>query len=135
MLFYSLKIKSSYWKNTHHWKVLIYFESSTYQLKKCNCVDLLTKKTECTPKGGIIWTGKKVALIELIYALFIDGAYNNGNADLTDIVKSFEIAFQIDLGNFSRTFSEIKARKMNRIKYMEVLTDKLSAKMDESDDF
>ena len=96
---------------------------------------MISKKAECAPKVGIIWTGKKVALIELIYALFIDGAFNNGNADLNEIVKAFEIAFQIDLGNFSRTFSEIKARKMNRIKYMEVLTDKLSAKMDESDDF
>ena len=95
---------------------------------------MLAKKTECTPKVGIIWTGKKVALIELIYALFIDGAFNNGNADLNEIVKALEIAFQIDLGNFSRTFSEIKARKMNRIKYLDILIEKLSSKMDESDD-
>ena len=115
--------------------ILIYLESSIGLLKKFNCIDLISKKAECVPKVGIIWTGKKVALIELIYALFIDGAFNNGNADLNEIVKAFEIAFQIDLGNFSRTFSEIKARKMNRIKYMEVLADKLSAKMDESDDF
>ena len=115
--------------------ILIFLESSISQLKHSKRIDLLARKEEFVPKNTLSWTAKKVALIELIYALFIDGAFNNGNADLTEIVKAFEIAFQIDLGNFSRTFSEIKSRKMSRIKYLEVLTEKLISKMDESDDF
>lgn len=46
------------------------------------------------------WSGSKTALIELIYALHSQGVFDNGNADIKVIAKTFERAFNIDLGDF-----------------------------------
>src|SRR5690606_15642642 len=53
------------------------------------------------------WTGPKVGMIELIYALHTAGVFNNGVSDLREIAKGFGCAFDIDVGQFHRTFYEI----------------------------
>jgi hypothetical protein len=58
------------------------------------------------------WTASKTALTELIYAVL--GVFNNGNTDIKLIAKTFEEAFNIELGDFYHTFMELKARKINR---------------------
>lgn len=80
------------------------------------------------------WTGSKVALIELIYALHAEGVFNNGQSELKEVVKSFESAFGIDLGQFNRVFLEIRARKSERTKFLNVLKEKLVLRMDDADE-
>lgn len=80
------------------------------------------------------WTGSKVALIELIYALHAEGVFNNGQSDLKEVVKSFESAFGVDLGQFNRVFLEIRARKLERTKFLNVLKEKLILRMDDADE-
>jgi hypothetical protein len=80
------------------------------------------------------WTGSKVALIELIYALHAEGVFNNGNTELKELVKSFESAFNIELGQFNRVFLEIRARKSERTKFLNALKDKLIFRMDYADE-
>lgn len=80
------------------------------------------------------WTGSKVALIELLYALHTEGVINNGNADLKEIAALFESAFAVDLGQYHRTFLEIRARKSERAKFLIGLRDKLLVRMDEADE-
>src|SRR5690606_21653663 len=80
------------------------------------------------------WTGSKTALTELIYALYEQGVFNNGNADIKLIAKTFETAFNIDLGDFYHTFMELKARKINRTKFLDSLCEALIKKMDEQDE-
>lgn len=83
---------------------------------------------------GQSWTGSKVALIELIYALHAEGVFNNGQSELKEIVKSFESAFGVDLGQFHRVFLEIRARKSERTKFLNVLKEKLVLRMDDADE-
>ncbi len=80
------------------------------------------------------WTASKTALTELIYALYSHGVFNNGNTDIKLIAKKFEDTFNIDLGDFYHTFMELKARKMNRTKFLDSLCEALIKKMDEQDE-
>lgn len=84
--------------------------------------------------AGLNWTGSKVALIELIYSLYYQGVFDNGNSDIRIIAKYFETTFNIDLGDFYHTYLEIKNRKINRTKFLDTLRDGLIRKMDEQDE-
>lgn len=74
----------------------------------------------------------KTALTELIYALHSPGAF--GNADIIAIAKTLQSTFNISLGDFYHTFMELKARKINRTKFLDSLRDALIRKMDEQDE-
>ena len=80
------------------------------------------------------WTGSKASLIELIYALHYQGAFNNGNNDIQVIAKDFEKNYNIDLGNFYQTYLELRTRKMNRTKFLDALREGLIKKLDEQDE-
>lgn len=84
--------------------------------------------------ASLNWTANKAALTELIYALYSHGVFNNGNTDIKLIAKTFEDTFNIDLGDFYHTFMELKARKMNRTKFLDNLCEALIKKMDEQDE-
>ncbi|MCB0447991.1 MAG: RteC domain-containing protein, partial [Gelidibacter sp.] len=77
----------------------------------------------------LFWTAHKVDLIELIYALYTSGAINRGTANINDIANSFEILLGADLGDFYRTYSEIRARKIHRTKFMDALRESLDRHM------
>jgi len=93
-----------------------------------------------TPMGHTLvqettkWTAPKVALVELIYALHAQGAINNGASDLQDIARFFEKAFNLELGQFHKTFLEIRERKADRTKFLNALKEKLLRRMDEADE-
>ncbi len=80
------------------------------------------------------WTGSKVALIELVYALHYQGVFDNGNNDIRVVAQYFESTFDIDLGNFYQTYLELRNRKMNRTKFLNGLQETLIKKMDEMDE-
>ncbi|WP_185211627.1 RteC domain-containing protein [Sphingobacterium mizutaii] len=80
------------------------------------------------------WTGSKVALIELIYALHYQGVFDNGNNDIRVVAQYFESAFGIDLGNFYQTYLELRNRKMNPTKFLDALREELMRRMDEQDE-
>ena len=93
-----------------------------------------SEKSQRKPNVKLTWTGSKVALIELIYALHTEGVFNNGAADLKDIAEYFEHTFEIDLGQYRRVFLEIRARKSDRTKFLTTLNDSLQKRMENSDD-
>lgn len=84
-------------------------------------------------QSKLFWTGNKVDLIELIYALHASGAINSGTADIKEMAIACEQAFNIDLGNYYHTFVEIRTRKMNKIKFMMKLNESLEKRLEESD--
>lgn len=84
--------------------------------------------------ASLNWTASKTALIELIYGLYSQGVFSNGNADIKVIAKTFEDTFNIDLGDFYHTYLELKSRKINRTKFLDSLRDTLIRKMDEQDE-
>lgn len=86
-----------------------------------------------TDLPNLNWTGSKTVLTELIYALHTQGIFNNSNADIKSIVKVFDSTFNIDLGDFYHTFLELRSRKINRTKFLDILKETLIRKMDEHD--
>ena len=66
--------------------------------------------------------------------MHIQGVFDNGNAEIKLIAKTFETAFNIDLGDFYHTFMELKARKINRTKLLDSLCEAMIKKMDEQDE-
>lgn len=80
------------------------------------------------------WTGSKVDLIELIYALHSEGVFNNGATGLKEVITFFESSFNIDLGQFHRVFLEIRNRKTERTKFLNTLKNKLIIRMDNADE-
>ncbi len=85
------------------------------------------------PKVNAKWTGSKVALIELIYAIQTSGCINNGKSDLKKMTSYIENLFNIDLGDIYRTFLEIRGRKGNRVQCLDQLRKDLIIRMDEAD--
>ena len=133
------------------WLDTFYFEadhrfstSHNYKVAKILANDLIQVYLEdqlnnkhykkANSKSPLSWTGSKTALTELIYALYAQGVFNNGNTDIKLIAKTFESTFNIDLGDFYHTFMELKARKINRTKFLDILCEALIKKMDEQNE-
>ncbi|WP_159777633.1 RteC domain-containing protein [Flavobacterium sp. 9AF] len=93
-----------------------------------------SEKSQRKPNIKLMWTGSKVSLTELLYALHSEGVFNNGAADLKDIAEYFEHIFEIDLGQYRRAFLEIRARKSERTKFITSLNETLLKRMDNADD-
>lgn len=90
-------------------------------------------QAETFDRTPLKWTGSKSAATELIYGLYLQGVFNNGNTDIVTIVRFFEQIFGVNLGDFYHTFLEIKSRKINRTKFIDSLHDALIKKMDEQE--
>lgn len=85
-------------------------------------------------KVKLTWTVGKIFLIELIYALYLFGAFNHRKATLKQIFAYFEEVFNIDLGaNPSKAYTEMRERKQ-RTTFLDKLKEILTNKMDEDDE-
>ena len=87
-----------------------------------------------TSKKVVRWTGPKAHFIELVYALHTCGMFNNGNIELKTLVISLSNAFEIEAGQFNRTFLELRSRKSDRTKFLSILAQQLTKRMDDADD-
>jgi hypothetical protein len=84
-------------------------------------------------KSGPVWTGPRVWLIELVYALKAAGVLNKGKVDIKDIANVAGPMFQKDLGEYYRAFQEIRLRKKNRTVFLDLLKTSLTEYMDDAD--
>lgn len=108
-------------------KIKNYLETKIEKLKERNTITIPpTRKTQK-------WTGSKVALVELIYALHAEGIFNYGRTELKEVANAFEVAFDVDLGQFNRKFLEIRARKSDRAKFLTLLKEKFILRMNDAD--
>jgi hypothetical protein len=103
------------------------------QLSALDNKETIHHKHQVAPKVKLSWTDSKVALIELLYAFYYQGSFNNGKADLKEIAAYFEVMFNIDLGDVYRTWYSIKSRKVESTAYLETLKALLQKKIDEPD--
>lgn len=81
-------------------------------------------------QGLLRWTASKASLIELIYALYYTGSVNSGR-DIKSIVKGVEVCFNIRLGNYYKTFQDLRLRKKGQTTFLDHLREKLQLRMDE----
>ena len=63
--------------------IQVYLEGEIHKLEK----RMVPINTSDLTLGKQKWTGSKVALVELIYALHAEGVFNNGSSDLKDVIK------------------------------------------------
>ncbi len=113
-----------------HDLVQVYLETKILKMGKKE----FKEKSQLEPNGKINWTGSKVALIEILYAFHTKGVFNNGAAELKEIASYFEEIFQIDLGQYRRTFLEIRDRKSDKTKFVSSLVEELMKRMEETDE-
>lgn len=79
------------------------------------------------------WTGQKVDLIELIYALQASGVFDHGHSSVKKIADFFQEHFECNLGDVYRCYSELRFRKKSRTKFLDQLAEQLQKKMDSDD--
>src|SRR5690606_23809350 len=92
-----------------------------------------TKASVAKSDNPLRWTTSKVDLIELVYALHAAGVFNNGRADIKEIAECLQRIFDVDLGQYNRVFYDIRARKINKTKFLDALKDGLKKRMNETD--
>ena len=112
--------------------LIIYLKREIDKLENNNSME--TNYGAYTNQSKLFWTGNKTDLIELIYALHSSGSVNSGTADIKEMASACEQMFNIDLGDYYRTFLEIRSRKINQTKYIDKLKDSLENKMLDSDE-
>jgi hypothetical protein len=79
------------------------------------------------------WTANKTDLIELIYALQASGAIKDGQAGIKEMVTACEQMFNIELGQYYKTYVELRTRKKDRTSFITLLKQKLEYKMNNDD--
>lgn len=89
--------------------------------------------TDLSVRQRSLWTDSKAALIELAYAMYARGSVNNGKGDIKAVIAALESTFNIQVGNFYRTFQNMRIRKKNRTNYLDSLKESLVKKMDDTD--
>lgn len=118
-------------------KIIAYESLSVFILEAINALELKQSNrtnSASEKKQKLTWTGSKVSLIELLYALQSTGSFNSGTIDIKRLAIHLEHFFNIDLGNYYRVFQEIRIRKSSRTAFLDQLKDKLINRMDESDE-
>jgi len=83
--------------------------------------------------SGLFWTETKVALVELIYAINSTGALNQGVSDIKVIAGVFEKIFHVELGDPYHFYAEMRLRKKERTKFLDLLKFHLIKRMDETE--
>src|SRR5690349_622146 len=96
-----------------------------YELVKQFVIASIRKLTVENFSDSLPWTGSKVSLTELVYALHAAGVFNHGQAEIKQIVACVEKAFSVDLGNFASTFSDIRLRKKGRTLFLDSMKERM----------
>ncbi|MDG3581239.1 RteC domain-containing protein [Galbibacter pacificus] len=103
------------------------------EMKKIRATNRTQLASTSLPDLRLSWTASKAALTELIYALYSSGVFNHGRKDLKGITAAFERLFDIRMDTVYKSYSDIKARKGNRARFLQELIDRFNDRMDADD--
>jgi hypothetical protein len=100
-----------------------------YLVLICKTIDRLEKLRENVMQhlfqpynNGLVLTVPTVCITELGYAMHAHKTFNNGQAPLNKILAALGNMANVELGNTSRTFQQVLARKTGCTKYLDSLT-------------
>lgn len=108
----------------------IYLNKKKYSLEK---QVIIKKNRELLPHNNLKWTGSKADATELGYSIRDSGVINYGNVDVKEIMNFIEVSFDIDLGDYYRTYVAIKSRKKDRTPFLNKLIESLIKRMEKDD--
>ena len=77
----------------------------------------------------LIWTGKQIYLVELGYALYSSNVINKGGATIKEIMEVLSDAFSIDLGDYYRSYQDIRDVRKEQTKFLDKLKSNLLDRM------
>ena len=93
----------------------------------------IENETAVKTKQTIKWTGSKVALVELLYAIHASEVVNNGELSLNALMLNAEKIFNVNLGQFNRIYLEIKSRKtIEQTSFLNKMKMNLERRMEEA---
>lgn len=79
------------------------------------------------------WTGNKIDMVELIYALFFSRVINNGKTTIKELAGLFCRVFNLDIEkDIYRYYTEIQQRKIDQTKFIEHLKSVLQHQIDQN---
>jgi hypothetical protein len=92
-----------------------------------------SKSVSRTEHPPLHCTASNTDVVELGYALYAAGFFNNGKATIKDIMAFLSSMLQKDLHYYSRLFFQMQERKGNVTKYLDELKNRLISYIDQSD--
>tara|TARA_R110002050_G_scaffold169807_1_gene301641 strand:+ start:17844 stop:18671 length:828 start_codon:yes stop_codon:yes gene_type:complete len=70
------------------------------------------------PQSNLKWTGNKIDVQELLYAIYFDGSVNDGKATIKELAESFEWMFNIELQEHIYGTPEQLVKRADPVKYL-----------------
>lgn len=87
-------------------------------------------------KSTLRWTGNKIDLAEILYALHFSDAINDGNTTIKELTEAFGYILNVDLTkDIYKYYMEIKQRKIEKAKFLDYIKAILKRRIDEEDEF
>lgn len=103
-----------------------------YLNREINQIDNQDSSSLLSQFSHLSWTGNKIDLVELIYALFFSRVINNGKITIKELTGLFCLIFNMDITkDIYRYFAEIQQRKIEQTKFMEQLKSVLQQHIDQ----
>ena len=113
-------------------KIIAFEALRHYLVEQLKETDLSEKAVIKPVKNPRKWTGDQVSLVELAYGIYYTGQYDNGNAEVKDIIAVLEEAFQVKLNSAYHTFGNIRRRKMlSPTKFLDRMREAIQQRVDE----
>lgn len=112
--------------------LIVYLKTEINKLENSNGMEPTINPYQ--KQSRLFWTANKTDLVELIYSLHSTGAVNSGTADIKEMASICERLFNIELGDYYRTYLEIRSRKINQTKFLDKMKDSLVARMENADE-
>ncbi|PCE63016.1 RteC domain-containing protein [Sediminicola luteus] len=110
-------------------RFIVYLQHRIREVRSAQDIEAQGRSNE----RPLVWSASKVALTELIYALYSSSVVNHGKEDIRSIAKAFEKLFNIKLDNIYKTYSEIKTRKETKARFLEELIYRFNQKIHDDD--
>ena len=107
---------------------------SEYYEEKIEQINNSANMKSQTLQSNLNWTGTKVDLVELVYALHNSKIVNTGNVDVKELAAYLGKMFNIDIeDNVYRFYQDIKSRKVVKTKFLNTIAENLNQKMMDED--
>lgn len=113
--------------------IIAYDQYEAFLKAQVNLLKEENHKLVETDTSKIHWTASKTDLVELVFALHQAKCLNHGASDLAETVRWFEAKMNIDLGNYHKTFGEIRNRKTPQTRFLEEMSEGLQKYIDGMD--
>ncbi len=106
--------------------VIAYDELEKVFKSKISCLQTDYPTDPFSKPKQLDWTASKSGLTELLAALHYTQCFNGGRTEFSEVVRWAEASLNIDLGNYHKTIGELRARKNDRTKFLNMLVESLN---------